>query len=220
MPARSIAAAWASNHTRRGPQRSEQPPDRHASVRGSPSTARRELMDQPLPVTQADAVVIGAGAFGLSVAYQLATLGAGTDRRSRSLCARKPNLSPRRRALQTRPGGRNPVPDSPSSASRRSVASPRQRGFRFRTSLPGVFWRPERQSTPRSSRRKPPPPGVGGSSSRRSMPRACNRLAPYLTGRDIRSAYFIPGDIYIEEPRALLGSLRRSDRATRFLGGR
>ena len=30
------------------------------------------------------------------------------------------------------------------------------------------------------------------------------RIAPYLTGRDIRSAYFVPGDIYIEEPRSLL----------------
>ena len=25
-----------------------------------------------------------------------------------------------------------------------------------------------------------------------------------LTGRDIRTAYFVPGDIYIEEPRSLL----------------
>ena len=31
-----------------------------------------------------------------------------------------------------------------------------------------------------------------------------HRLAPYLTGRGIRSAYFVPGDIYIEEPRSLL----------------
>ena len=30
------------------------------------------------------------------------------------------------------------------------------------------------------------------------------RIAPYLTGRDIRSAYFVPGDIYVEEPRSLL----------------
>ena len=34
-------------------------------------------MESPLPVTQADAVVIGAGAFGLSVGYQLAAHGAG-----------------------------------------------------------------------------------------------------------------------------------------------
>ena len=34
-------------------------------------------MEGPLPVTQADVVVIGAGAFGLSVGYQLAALGAG-----------------------------------------------------------------------------------------------------------------------------------------------
>ena len=34
-------------------------------------------MESPLPVTQADAVVIGAGAFGLSAAYQLAAHGAG-----------------------------------------------------------------------------------------------------------------------------------------------
>ena len=34
-------------------------------------------MDTPLPVTHADAVVIGAGAFGLSVGYQLAALGPG-----------------------------------------------------------------------------------------------------------------------------------------------
>src|SRR5688500_15074939 len=35
-------------------------------------------MDTPLPVTHADAVVIGAGAFGLSAGYQLAVLGAGS----------------------------------------------------------------------------------------------------------------------------------------------
>src|SRR6478672_11405258 len=34
-------------------------------------------MDSSLPVTRADAVVIGAGAFGLSMGYQLAVLGAG-----------------------------------------------------------------------------------------------------------------------------------------------
>ncbi|HLL50364.1 MAG TPA: FAD-dependent oxidoreductase, partial [Thermomicrobiales bacterium] len=34
-------------------------------------------MESPLPVTRADAVIIGAGAFGLSVGYQLAALGAG-----------------------------------------------------------------------------------------------------------------------------------------------
>ena len=34
-------------------------------------------MESPLPVTQADAVVIGAGAFGLSAGYQLAAHGAG-----------------------------------------------------------------------------------------------------------------------------------------------
>src|SRR5215207_6135845 len=34
-------------------------------------------MESSLPVTQADAVVIGAGAFGLSAGYQLAAHGAG-----------------------------------------------------------------------------------------------------------------------------------------------
>src|SRR6187551_345003 len=34
-------------------------------------------MDQALPVDQADAVVIGAGAFGFATAYQLTRLGAG-----------------------------------------------------------------------------------------------------------------------------------------------
>ena len=34
-------------------------------------------MESRLPVTQADAVVIGAGAFGLSAGYQLAAHGAG-----------------------------------------------------------------------------------------------------------------------------------------------
>src|SRR5688500_2219833 len=34
-------------------------------------------MERPLPITQADAVVIGAGAFGLGAAYQLAAHGAG-----------------------------------------------------------------------------------------------------------------------------------------------
>ena len=58
-----------------GRRRSGQPPERQVSPH------RRSFgevcMESPLPVTQADAVVIGAGAFGLSAGYQLAAHGAG-----------------------------------------------------------------------------------------------------------------------------------------------
>src|SRR5215207_3257626 len=75
MSAPSIAACSARTAPSRSPHRSGRPPERVlAPHRRSLGEGR---MESRLPVTQADAVVIGAGAFGLSAGYQLAAHGAG-----------------------------------------------------------------------------------------------------------------------------------------------
>src|SRR5688572_9114099 len=75
MSAPSIAASSASASPCLTPHRSGQPPE--PEVRPHRRSFGEVRMESPLPVTQADAVVIGAGAFGLSAGYQLAAHGAG-----------------------------------------------------------------------------------------------------------------------------------------------
>src|SRR3954468_17403913 len=73
--ARSIAASSASAAPYVKSRRSGQPPERGVSPHRY--SFGEDHMESPLPITQADAVVIGAGAFGLSAGYQLAAHGAG-----------------------------------------------------------------------------------------------------------------------------------------------
>src|SRR3954453_22512802 len=160
-------------------------------------------MDQPLPVTQADAVVIGAGAFGLSVAYHLATLGTGkvvvVDR-----FAPGTQTSPRAAGLYK-------LVQADETLTRLAQLSIETvRGFTEATGVPLSYVAsgsllaartPEHADLVEEEAAAARSWGIDLEAVDAAGMR---RLAPYLTGRDIRSAYFIPGDIYIEEPRALL----------------
>lgn len=157
----------------------------------------------PLPVTQADAVVIGAGAFGLSAAYQLAALGAGTvvvlDR-----FAPGSQTSPRAAGLYK-------LVQADETLTRLSQMSIGIiRGFTEVTGIPLPYVAsgsvlaartPEHAAIVEEEARASTAWGI---ELERLDQDGVRRVAPYLTGRDVRSAYHIPGDIYIEEPASLL----------------
>src|SRR4051812_2223444 len=160
-------------------------------------------MESSLPVTQADAVVIGAGAFGLSAGYQLAAHGVGRivvlDR-----FAPGTQTSPRAAGLYK-------LVQADETLSRLAQLSIETiRGFSEATGVPLAYV----ASGSLLAARTPEHAAIveEEAAAARSWgveleaidAAGVNRLAPYLTGRDIRSAYFIPGDIYIEEPRSLL----------------
>ena len=157
----------------------------------------------PLPVTDADAVVIGAGAFGLSVGYQLAALGAGrvvvVDRFEPGS-----QTSPRAAGLYKL----IQADETLSRLARSSIDV--IRGFSDQTGIPLDYV----QSGSLLAARTPEHADLvdeeaeaaagWGIESEKLDVAELRRLAPYLTGRDIRSAWFVPDDIYIEEPKTLL----------------
>jgi glycine/D-amino acid oxidase-like deaminating enzyme len=160
-------------------------------------------VDTPLPFTQADAVVIGAGAFGLSVGYQLAELGAGRvvvlDR-----FAPGSQTSPRAAGLYK-------LIQADETLTRLAQSSiDIVRGFTEATGVPMPFVQSGSVLAARTPEHAALVDEEAEASSRWGIElekvdtAELQRLAPYLTGRDIRSAWFVPGDIYVEEPRSLL----------------
>ncbi|MBW3632611.1 MAG: FAD-binding oxidoreductase, partial [Chloroflexi bacterium] len=160
-------------------------------------------MESPLPITQADAVVIGAGAFGLSVGYQLAAQGVGQvvvlDR-----FAPGSQTSPRAAGLYK-------LIQADETLTRLAQSSIEViRGFSDASGVPLSYV----QSGSILAARTPEHAALideeaeaaagWGIELEKVDGEGMHRLAPYLTGRGIRAAYFIPGDIYIEEPRFLL----------------
>ena len=160
-------------------------------------------MERPLPITQADAVVIGAGAFGLSAAYQLAAHGAGRvvvlDR-----FAPGSQTSPRAAGLYK-------LIQADETLTRLAQSSIEViRGFSEATGVPLSFVQSGSILAARTAEHaalvdEEAEAAAGwGVEFEKIDEREVPRVAPYLTGRDIRSAYFVPGDIYIEEPESLL----------------
>ena len=160
-------------------------------------------MESPLPITQADAVVIGAGAFGLSVGYQLAAQGAGQvvvlDR-----FAPGSQTSPRAAGLYK-------LIQADETLTRLAQSSIEViRGFSDASGVPLSYV----QSGSILAARTPEHAALVDEEAKAAASwgielekvdgEGMHRLAPYLTGRSIRTAYFVPGDIYIEEPRSLL----------------
>jgi glycine/D-amino acid oxidase-like deaminating enzyme len=160
-------------------------------------------MERPLPITEADAVVIGAGAFGLSAAYQLAAHGAGRvvvlDR-----FAPGSQTSPRAAGLYK-------LIQADETLTRLAQASIEViRGFSEATGVPLSFVESGSILAARTTEHaalvdEEAEAAAGwGVEFEKIEEKEVRRVAPYLTGRGIRSAYFVPGDIYIEEPQSLL----------------
>jgi glycine/D-amino acid oxidase-like deaminating enzyme len=160
-------------------------------------------MESPLPITQADAVVIGAGAFGLSVGYQLAAHGAGLvvvlDR-----FAPGTQTSPRAAGLYKL----IQADETLTRLAQLSIEVIREFGDASGVPLPYVqsgSILAARTSEHAALVEEEAAAAAGwGIELEKIDGEGMHRLAPYLTGRGIRTAYFVPGDIYIEEPRSLL----------------
>lgn len=160
-------------------------------------------MESPLPVSQADAVVIGAGAFGLSTAFQLASLGAGTvvvlDR-----FAPGSQTSPRAAGLYK-------LVQADETLTRLAQSSVEIiRGFSQATGIPLPYVESGSLLAARTGEHAAliddeARASAGWGVELEQLDAAgVHRIAPYLSGKEIRSAWFIPNDIYIEEPRTLL----------------
>ena len=160
-------------------------------------------MESPLPVTQADAVVIGAGAFGLSAGYQLAAHGASRvvvlDR-----FAPGSQTSPRAAGLYK-------LIQADETLTHLAQSSIEViRGFSEATGVPLSFVQSGSVLAARTAEHaalvdeEAEAAASWGVEMEKIDADGVRRIAPYLTGRGIRTAYFVPGDIYVEEPRSLL----------------
>jgi glycine/D-amino acid oxidase-like deaminating enzyme len=160
-------------------------------------------MDGALPVTQADAVVIGAGAFGLSVGFQLAMLGAGT-------VAVLDQFEPGSQASPRAAGLYKQIQADETRSRLARMSTDVIRGFTESTGVPLDYVASGSILAARTSAHaalvdeEAAAAATWGVELERLDPATVSRMVPYLSGRDIRTAYFIPGDIYIEEPRSLL----------------
>jgi glycine/D-amino acid oxidase-like deaminating enzyme len=160
-------------------------------------------MESSLPVTQADAVVIGAGAFGLSAGYQLAAHGVG---RVMVLDQFAPGTQTSPRAA-----GLYKLIQADETLTRLAQSSIEViRGFSEATGIPLSFVQSGSVLAARTEEHaalvddEAEASAGWGIELERLDVEGVRRIAPYLTGRGIRTAYFVPGDIYIEEPRSLL----------------
>ena len=160
-------------------------------------------MESSLPVTQADAVVIGAGAFGLSAGYQLAAHGVG---RVMVLDQFAPGTQTSPRAA-----GLYKLIQADETLTRLAQSSIEViRGFSDATGIPLSFVQSGSVLAARTAEHaalvddEAEASAGWGIELERLDVEGVHRIAPYLTGRGIQTAYFVPGDIYIEEPRSLL----------------
>ncbi len=160
-------------------------------------------MNQPLQVNQADVVVIGAGAFGLSVAFQLASLGAGT-------VVVLDQFEP---ATQTSPRAAGlykliQADETSTRLARLSIDIIER--FAAETGVPLSFVKSGSILAARTAAHANLVDDEAAASLDWGIAlekldgAGVRRLAPYLSGQGIRTAYYCPDDIYIEEPSSLL----------------
>jgi glycine/D-amino acid oxidase-like deaminating enzyme len=164
---------------------------------------------KPLAISEADAVVIGAGAFGFSAAYHLAKNGL---KRVALLDQFEPGtqVSPKAAGLfklvQTT--------ETMTRLARKSVDV--LTGFKGDSGIPMPHVRsgsilaactPEHASMLDAEYED----ALGwGVEIERIDGQEASRLAPYLNSNRILAAYHIPGDIYIEEPKSMLMAYRQA----------
>jgi glycine/D-amino acid oxidase-like deaminating enzyme len=160
-------------------------------------------LDRALPVTQADAIVIGAGAFGLSTGFQLAALGAGT-------VVVLDQFEPGSQASPRAAGLYKQIQADETRSRLARMSTDIIRGFTASTGVPLDYVSSGSILAARTSAHaalvdeEAAAAASWGVELERLDPAAVSGVVPYLSGRDLRTAYFIPSDIYIEEPRSLL----------------
>jgi glycine/D-amino acid oxidase-like deaminating enzyme len=160
-------------------------------------------LDIQLLITQADAVVIGAGAFGLSTGFQLAALGAGT-------VVVLDQFEPGSQASPRAAGLYKQIQADETKSRLARMSTDVIRGFAASTGVPLDYVASGSILAARTAEHaamvddEAAAAATWGVEFERLDPAEVSRVVPYLSGRDIRTAYFIPGDIYIEEPRSLL----------------
>lgn len=167
------------------------------------------MTDQAIPITDADAVVIGAGAYGFSTAYHLTKLGAG---RVVLLDQYEPGsqVSPKAAGLFKL------VQSNEAKTKLAQLSVDIVTGFARESGIP----MPHVASGSLLVARTPghtslidaeaeDAKGWGVEIDRIDGAEA-HRLAPFLDGDRLLGAYHIPGDIYVEEPRSLLMAYRQA----------
>lgn len=167
------------------------------------------MIDQPLPVSDADAVVVGAGAFGFSAAYHLAKLGAG---RVVLLDQYEPatQVSPRAAGLFKL------VQTSDALTRLAQLSIETVTGFAAATGVPMPHVRSGSLLVARTPHHvsmidaEAEDAHGWGVELRRIDGAEARRLCPYIEGGRLLAAYHIPGDIYVEEPKSLLMAYRQA----------
>lgn len=160
-------------------------------------------MESPLPISQADVVVIGAGAFGLSVAYQLSRLHSGT-------IAVLDRFEPGSQTSPRAAGLYKQVQASEATSQLASLSIDIIRGFTAESGVPLSYVNSGSILAARTAAHADLITAEAAASLTWGVElepldaAGVARVAPYLTGKGIRAAFHIPGDIYIEEPAWLL----------------
>ncbi len=155
----------------------------------------------------ADAVVIGAGAFGFNAAFQLANLGAGR-------VVLLDQFEPATQASPRAAGLFKSVQSSEIYSKLSQLAMSIVRGFEAETgvAIPHVNSGSLLVArTPAHARMIDADIEVAtgwGVETHRIDGAEAHRLAPFLAGERLRAAHRVPGDLYIEEPKSLLLALR------------
>jgi 4-methylaminobutanoate oxidase (formaldehyde-forming) len=162
----------------------------------------------PIP-TDADAVVIGAGAFGFSAAYQLTRLGAGkvviVDQYEPAT-----QVSPKAAGLFKN------IQASETKTRLAKLAIEIVIGFEAETGIPiphvrsgSIFCARTPQHGSMVDAEVEDAQGWGVRAERIDGAEA-RRLAGFLEGKSLLAAYHIPDDIYIEEPKSMLMAYREA----------
>jgi glycine/D-amino acid oxidase-like deaminating enzyme len=167
------------------------------------------MTDAKLPITQADAVVVGAGAYGFSTAYHLAKLGAG---RVVLLDQYEPGSQ-----VSARAAGLFKLVQTSEVMTRLAQLSVEiVTGYERESGVPMPHVRSGSLLVARTPQHAAMLDAEAedargwGIEIERIDGREAHRRCGYLDGQRMLAAYHIPGDIFVEEPRSLLMAYRQA----------
>ena len=163
------------------------------------------MVGSPMLPTEADVVVVGAGAFGLGAAYQLARLGAG---RVLVLDAREPGTQSSGRAAGLFKSVQADEPLTRLAALSREIVLglAAVEGVVNPVVRSGSVLAARTEAHAALIRREVDAAHTWGVETEWLDPAGARRAAPYLVGTGLRAAVRVPTDCYIEEPITLLAA--------------